>query len=540
LKENIAPQFKFAKVNDSEINQIISKLKGKSSSGYDSISTEMLKLIYKPLLNVLTTIINQMLTSGIFPDKLKIAKVIPIYKSGEKTNCENYRPISLLPAISKVFEKVIFKQLYTYMTVNGFICTNQYGFRLNHSTEYATADLLDNLIDKLDNNLVPLSIFIDLSKAFDTLDHSILKGKLSYYGILGTELELLSNYLYNRKQFVQFENEVSTYMTISTGVPQGSILGPLLFLIYINDLVNVSKVFNVVMYADDTTLTSFLNMSHQNFNDQIECINKELEEIVKWLSVNKLSLNVKKSKYMVFHMPNKNVPTYDIKIRGTKLEQVTNFNFLGIVLDENLSWVSHITKVQGKLYRILGILNRVKNLVPNDIKCTIFNTLALPHINYGLMLWGHKASRLVKIQKKFVRLISGAKYNAHSDPLFKKYNVLKINDMYKLMLYKFYYKFHNKELPENLLKLKIRFQTEIHTHHTRHKNQLCLNRPNHSFAEQKLDVCIPKLINNSPNNNISKIHTLTLQGFSKFIKRTFLVDYKDVCVKPNCYICNNS
>lgn len=304
-------------------------------------------------------------------------------------------------------------------------------------------------------------------------------------------------------------------------------------------IVNDSNLFDILMYADDTTLTANLNLSQQNGNSQIDTINNHLNKIVIWLQVNKLSLNINKSKYMIFHMPNKKVVTPDIKINETKLECVKNFNFLGIVLDESLTWTPHITKIKGKLYRILGILNRLKHLVPDDIKSLIYNSLAMPHLNYGLILWGQKCKKIFNLQKKMVRVIMRQKYNAHTNPIFKKLKILKVHDMYKLSLYKFYYKFHHEDLPENLLKLRLLFQNDLHDYQTRQRNQLHINPISHTFAEQKIDTCLPKLINCTPENILLKIQTHSFQGYSTYIKHIFLSEYPTICSKPNCYVCKS-
>ena len=238
-------------------------------------------------------------------------------------------------------------------------------------------------------------------------------------------------------------------------------------------------------------------------------------------------------------MPNKKIVTPIIQINNIKLERVEQFNFLGIVLDESLSWIPHINKVNGKLYRILGILNRIKYLVPENIKSMIFNSLAMPHLSYGLILWGQKCNKLLKIQKKMVRVIVKQKYNAHCNPIFKKLKVLKIHEMYKLSLYKFYYKFQHKELPVNLLNLKLRFQNDFHNYQTRHRNQLHINPLSHAFAEQKIDICLPKLINSTSDDILLKIQILSLHGFANLIKQTLLAEYPITCTNPNCYVCNS-
>ena len=280
-------KFEFQPVEIKEVNKIISQLDSKSSSGYDSISNILIKsiaeIISKPV------IINQCLKINIFPNQLKKAKVVPIFKSGDDTLFTNYRPISLLPSTSKVVERVIFNQLYAYFETNGLFYGSQYGFRKRHSTEFAALELVDKLLNMMDKGQVPLGIFLDLSKAFDTLDHNILIKKLEFYGVSDGPGKLLESYLSNRKQFVVFDDINSQVLDIKTGVPQGSILGPLLFLIYINDIVKSSNFFKFILFADDTTLFAPINTSNK---ETANIINMELEKIIVWLKLNKLSLNI--------------------------------------------------------------------------------------------------------------------------------------------------------------------------------------------------------------------------------------------------------
>ena len=208
---------------------------------------------YKPI----TALINQSLTTGVFPEKLKTAKVVPIFKKDDIHCFNNYRPISLLPAISKIYEKIVHVQLFDYFTSNNLFYANQYGFRTKFSTEHAVLDFVDRLYTNLDANNTPFTLFLDFSKAFDTIDHTILLNKLIYYRINNIELKWFNSYLSNRTQYVTINNTDSLKLNIRTGVPQGSILGPLLFLIYINDL-NQASIFEPILYADGTTLVSSL------------------------------------------------------------------------------------------------------------------------------------------------------------------------------------------------------------------------------------------------------------------------------------------
>jgi len=542
-------QFKFEEINKDVIIKVIKNMKSKSSCGFDGISTKLLKIIKDVLLQPLVIIINQTLNQGIFPHKLKIAKVNPIYKKDSKSQFTNYRPISLLPAISKIFERIIYDQVYEFFQNEKLFYSSQYGFRTKHSTELAALEIVDRLINKMDNKEIPINIYLDLSKAFDTMDHLILKSKLEYYGIKGTPLKLFDSYLTNRKQYVDFEDTESDMLDITTGVPQGSILGPLLFIIYINDMANVSKLFHSIIYADDTTLSSVTSSFNTNMTVERN-INIELAKISEWLKVNKLSLNVKKTKFMIFHTPQKQITSFSLKIDGTEIDRVSEFNFLGLIINENLNWKLHTEKIANGISKTIGVLNRLKHLLPLNIKITLYNSLILSHINYCILVWGYDRERINKLQKKSIRAITVSKYNAHTEPLFKKLNLLKIEDILKIQQLKFYFKYSQNQLPYYFIEQKnsssqietdmfvLKLNSNIHNHNTRQRNNLHVTHKNHSYAEKCLRHNIIKTINSTPAMILNKIHTHSIHGYVNYAKNVFIQNYSEHCEIRNCYICN--
>ena len=269
--------FPFNLISEHNISNLIKKLKNKSSYGHDCLSNIMIKKAHDPLIKPLTLLINQTLSTGIFPSELKVSRVKPLFKRGKSSLFSNYRPISLLTSLSKIYEYVVFEQLSAYMETNRLFYSDQYGFRPGHSTELASVRFVNDLIQQMDTFNIPISILIDLSKAFDTLDHKIMLSKLRYYGISGVELNFFRNFLSERIQYVDYLGFSSESLPVTMGVPQGSILGPLLFLIYINDLPSASDIFSILMYADDTTL--FCNFDNIRNNT---IINTELEKVYGW------------------------------------------------------------------------------------------------------------------------------------------------------------------------------------------------------------------------------------------------------------------
>ena len=533
-------RFVFKTVTDGEVLKIINSIKPKNSCGHDNLSGYLLKLIKMDVCKAITLVINQMITTGIFPDVLKIAKVLPVYKKNDASIFDNYRPISILPAISKIFERVIFNQTHQYFNEKQLYYDSQYGFRKSHSTELASYELVDRIISQMENSEIPLNIYMDLSKAFDTLDHDILLRKLSYYGIKGNALTLFSSYLSDRKQYVIMDDIKSQYLDITTGVPQGSILGPLLFIIYINDITSASTLFKFIIYADDTTLSSTLSIFKDQNNNEVNSlnINRELNNINIWLKVNKLSLNINKTKFMLFYTPQKQVAIPSLEIDAVKLDCVDEFNFLGLVLDKHMNWNKHLQKVSSKVSQIVGIMSKIKTYLPKETLLTIYNSLILPHINYCLLAWGHKFDRLAGVQKKAVRLINSSKYNAHTEPIFKLLKLLKIEDIYKLQLLKFYYKLKHNKLPKFFNNLPLFQGSLIHNYNTRGRNKIFVTHVHHTFSKQCIRYELIHILNETPEIVKDKVNTHSIQGFSVYLKQYYIKNYETDCHIPNCYICN--
>ena len=392
LDETIETDFNFEETSEETVLGLLKKNFFFNTKGHDQISNQLLKCVKNEIAKPLTFIINQTLRTGCYPDKLKIASVRPFYKKGDKQGIENYRPISILPSVSKFFEKIIHSQLVNYFVQNKLLSDTQYGYRSGCSTEFASMELSDRIYNYLGNCQIPFAVFLDLSKAFDTLDHNILLHKLDHYGIRGVAKQLFESYITNRQQFVQINNIRSKVITTNIGVPQGSVLGPIIFniyiyiYIYINDLHTCTNNFDIINYAEDTTLISTINQFDNHGTGMNDNINNELRNVHNWLLAQRTSLNVSKTRFMMFYMPQKNVPSLKLSRCNLNIEEVDHFNFLGLIIDKNMKWHTHVQKVANKIRNVNGILHKFKYVFPHRILILIYTSLIESHINYCILL----------------------------------------------------------------------------------------------------------------------------------------------------------
>ena len=322
---------------------------------------------------------------------------------------------------------------------------------VKYSTEFAIFEISNLLSKSLDMNKYALGFYLDLTKAFDTVDHGILLKKLYHYGIRGITHKWFSSYLSSRTHAVCIDGNLSEYHYIKCGIPQGSILGPLLFLIYINDLSNASKTLFFRMFADDTAC--FLDDS--NINNLINTFQEELSKISNWMRVNKLSINIDKTKYMIFHSPRQKIPSnIKLYLDNEEIEQVDNIKYLGIIFDNNLNWKCHLSTLSKKIAKSIGIFYKLRYYLDEDVVRKIYFAVIYPHLLYGINTWGcARQSFLKPIQikmNKIIRIITFSNLREHSLPLFRRCEILRLDEIFCLQCVKMMYKYHHNLLPRSI------------------------------------------------------------------------------------------
>ena len=335
--KNFGKTMKHSNLSEDELIKAFHSLKSNKSQGIDEISVNVVKKTFDIIKIPLLYIFNLSLNTGKFPNSMKIARVTPVFKAGDVSDVSNYRPISILPCFSKILERIMYNRLYSYLANTNILYEKQFEFQQAHSTDHAVLNLVSDIYKAFEGNFYTLGVFIDLSKAFDTVDHDILLSKLKHYGMQNISLLWFKDYLTDRKQCVQYGMEKTTLKSINCGVPQGSILGPLLFLIYVNDLHETSDILNFILFADDTNIF----YSHKNIKTLYNTVNEEFKKIEEWFRSNKLSLNVNKTKYTLFFKRTRRddlpLKLPKLALNNIEINRGNSIKFLGVLLDENLT-----------------------------------------------------------------------------------------------------------------------------------------------------------------------------------------------------------
>ena len=402
-----------------EILLLINTMKASKASGPNGFSTSLIIQFSGALIDPLVSIINMSLSEGIFPNLLKEAHVCPTYKKGEVTKYENYRPISLLSNISKLFERVMYNRLEEFLKSSEVFYKYQFGFRKHYSTNHALISIVEKIRDALDKNMYTCGVFIDLEKAFDTVNHQILLSKLYHYGIRGIANKWLSSYLSGRSQSVKLNGITSSKMNVSCGVPQGSILGPLLFLVYVNDMNLAFKSSVIHHFADDTNLL-YSDKSLKKIKTSVE---KDLANLYDWLCANRLSLNPGKTEFIIFRPSRKKIDLrITLKLHHTKLFESSNIKYLGLILDNMLNWKPHISELSKKLGRVVGLLYKVRKLCSPSPVRSLYFSIFNSHLSYGLVVWGNASSKdidkIKSLQRRAIRAVRTIPGFFDTEPIF--------------------------------------------------------------------------------------------------------------------------
>ena len=433
LSERVERTFFLSPINTAELLREIKSLNPKKACGADGIGAKIILLCPDVFANNLTTIFNKALEIGEYPTLLKITKVIPLYKKGQKCQANNYRPISLLSSFNKIFEKILCKQLTNFLQCNNVLFKYQFGFRKLYSTTLALIEFTDKVRSLLDEGNYVISIFVDLTKAFDTVDHEILLYKLDRYGIRGHANAFFRSYLTDRKQFTIVNSVESELKGIGCGVPQGSVLGPLCFALYINDLHKAIGEDYLRLFADETALFSW----HSNLTALTTEIKSKFTNLYNWCIANKLTINDDKTKFMLYHTINKPVPKkcVSIKTNVMDIERVDNFKYLGIYLDEILHWNKHVEYVCNPLIKFFGIFNHIKCKVSLKLSRQLYYAFIYSKIKYGMEVYGSCSStnigKIQTMQNKLMKLLLRLRRMTPTNELHMHLNILKVSDIYK-------------------------------------------------------------------------------------------------------------
>ncbi|MFK7748837.1 MAG: reverse transcriptase domain-containing protein [Kordia sp.] len=506
-----------------ELNKLINTMQPKRSAGHDEVSSKLIKLLKFDLIKPLQIISKKMIETSTFPDTWKIAKIIPLYKKGAKDVEGNYRPISLLPAMSKIGEKIVTSQIYKHMEAHNLFPQRQYGFRKGLSTSHAISDLYHEMEKMAARKEKFALILIDFSKAFDLIDHGILYRKLKRLKFGNKTIKLIKSYLTNRKQFVQVNGKNSTTIDAPTvGCPQGSCLGPLLYLLYTLDIERLMNGVFHIMYADDTGI--LLKINEKNGAEEIE---SKMKQIVDHFNALRLKMNVDKTEIITNARINKEHIT--LGANSIKIGHEKTTTYLGIKINPKCSWKDQIVKIKNKVMAGIAALARVKRTAVIKTKVLIYNALIKPHLEYGITSWyptttEAEKNTLSRIQKIAVRLIKGVKRPVHINNLYKELKILTLKDLYETAVINDFITYKYTKNPN-----KKRYK--IAENNRRSNGKLLATSRGKTINDHV------KILNNTTdswNTNIFKRKTVI-----KNIRKERISNYISLCDTTTCYICNN-
>lgn len=486
----VSPESMFLEpITENDVIKHISTLKSGSSPGHDGISADIIKHTHTEIVTPLTHIINRTFETGIVPSHFKISIVTPIHKAGSKKQIQNYRPISLISNYAKIFEKCLKEKILNFFKINNILSSNQFGFVEGLSTSDAMYKLTSEVVDNLNSSKKCIGVFIDLAKAFDTVPHERIIDVLSHYGIRGIVSKLMSSYLKERYQFVKANHSLSRKQKIEIGVPQGTVLGPVLFVAYINSLLRLETGGMMISYADDTALI----FNGDNWNETKQKVVKGLRTVKNWLESYKLTLNVEKTNYIAFSLTNANRPDFtNIQISNNScINEVEHTKYLGIVVDRFLKWNMHIDCLTNKIRKLIHKFYLLREFMSRRMLVTIYKSLVESLIRYGILVWGGMyitgLYKLNIIQKYILKIIYRKKRMYPSNLLFSE-DVGSVHAIYILVVCSYYYS-HEKNYVD-------------HLYETRNSTNKHLKIPlNHKHLNLKFVNYIgPKIYNLLPNH----------------------------------------
>lgn len=464
-----ANSFALEKVSEEDVLLKLKQLDSSKATGLDNIPSRFLKDAAENISPSITHIINMSIEYGYFPKDLKNAKVIPLYKKGSKLDQGNYRPVSILCTLSKVIERIVFEQVNKYLATHNLIYELQSGFRKSHSTDTCLLYLTDYIRQEVDKGNLCGMVMLDLQKAFDTVDHSILLTKLRAIGCNNTAVKWFESYLQNRKQVVDVGGALSKPQTVQCGVPQGSVLGPLLFLLYINDLKSVCSC-ELFLFADDSALV----FSHKDKKIVESILSCELLNVSKWLAYNRLSLHLGKTESILFGSRvklNKN-PGFAVLAGNAALQAKDSVSYLGCVLDSQLSGVEQAQKVITKVNQRVRFLARIAKYLDTKAMMTLAGAIIQPYYDYACCSWYNGLSKYFKnklqtSQNKLVRIILNLPPRTHLDPIhFQRLGWLKVEERVCQIEITMVHKILKGDVPKYLSNFFRRVR-DVHSHSTR-------------------------------------------------------------------------